>query len=325
MRDDTWPYDQQWNVTVEHDWGRGFASRVSYVGSKGTHWPVNRNINTPFPSTEPFDPNRRPFGPEPFSNVNLDDLGGNSTYHGLELELTRQFSRGIYLRWWWDYKRSLNDVQGGLFGTISGYPVESPYDRKREKGWQDGVASHRYRFVTLYEIPVGRERAVSDLPGWMNQIIGDWGLAGNLFGFWKNHQTPLFSGVNPANTGQSGGRPDMLCNPNGFGDAPGVVWNRACFDVPPAGSGRYGTASRGMLVLPQFVWYTGAFIFKKWNLAPMGMEPAPYFQAEAHIGNLFNHANPGGANTNITAAGFGEVRTSGWERRSIQIRLRVGF
>ena len=37
-----WPTDKQWNLTLERELGEGFTGRVSYVASKGTHWPLQR-------------------------------------------------------------------------------------------------------------------------------------------------------------------------------------------------------------------------------------------------------------------------------------------
>ena len=46
-RKNAWPYDQQWNLTVERELPGGFSVRTSYVGSKGTQWPYVRNLQVP--------------------------------------------------------------------------------------------------------------------------------------------------------------------------------------------------------------------------------------------------------------------------------------
>lgn len=76
LRKDNWPLDQQWNLTLEQELPWAFSTRISYVGSKGTHWPYVRDLQQPLPSTLPFSPDRRRFGSNKFLNIFLMDLGG---------------------------------------------------------------------------------------------------------------------------------------------------------------------------------------------------------------------------------------------------------
>ncbi|MFN0170975.1 MAG: TonB-dependent receptor domain-containing protein [Bryobacteraceae bacterium] len=321
LRANNWPYDQQWNLTLERELPYAMAARISYVGSKGTHWPYTVNLQVPRPSTIPFTPARRPYGPNVFSSIGMQTLGGNSTYHGLELELTRQFSRGLYIRSWYEWKKSLNDVNGGLFGSVSGDGLEDPGDRLREKGWQDGVVPHKARLAAVYTLPVGRgQQFLATAPVLVNHLLGSWTVAANFNFLTGQRYTPTFSGVDTANVGRSSGRPDQLCNPNGFGSTPGRLWNPACFAVPP--SGRYGSTSRGMLAGP-VVWNTQLNVFKQWWLT--GKENGPYFKTEMYVDNLFNHANTTGPNSlDIRSPQFGFFRYNG-QYRTIYLRLRVGF
>ena len=98
--------------------GEGFTGRVSYVGSKGTQWPYNVNVQVPRASTIPFTASRKVFGAEPYASITDYRLGGNSNYHGVEAELLRQFSSGLYVRSWIEYRSILNDVEGGRFGWV---------------------------------------------------------------------------------------------------------------------------------------------------------------------------------------------------------------
>ena len=256
--------------------------------------------------------------------MDFQTLGGSGSYHGLELEATRQFRRGLYMRGWWEWRSNLTDVDPGLFSSTIGFESEDPTNRKRDKGWQNGVSAKRFRVATVWDVPIGRGmRYGSDLPGILQHIFGNWTTAFLMSGSSGARFTPTYSGSDPSNTGRSSGRPDQLCNGNGFGDAPGQVWNRACFAVPPNGVGRYGTASRGSLSGP-LSWFTNMNLFKTWYLT--GDESGPYFKAEAWMENFLNHANSSNPSaTDISSASFGLFTPNSWEARRIHIRLRLGF
>lgn len=54
-----WPYAQQWSFGVQRELPRAFVVNVAYVGSKGTHLTVERQLNQlqPFTGANPFGPN----------------------------------------------------------------------------------------------------------------------------------------------------------------------------------------------------------------------------------------------------------------------------
>lgn len=324
-RKDAWAYDQQWNLTLENDLGDGWATRISYVASKGTSWPYRSNLQTPAPSPIPFDErtDKFPWG-DNFSFVDRHDLGGTGSYHALELEATRQFSRGVYVRSWWEWKKNLADVIPGLFSSTIGFEAEDPLDRQRDKGIQNGIRRQRWRLATVWSFPLGKgERYGSDMGSILNTLVGNWAGAFNFRGGSGTAFTPSYSGSDPSNTGRSSGRPDQLCNPNGFGETPGRGWNPSCFAIPEAGIGRYGNASRGMLIAPRD-WGTDLNLFKRFNLTQY--ENGPYFNFETYISNILNHRNASGpSSTNISAANFGVFNTSTWDARRIVFRMRLGF
>ena len=326
-RNDAWAYDQQYNLTLENDLGDGWATRISYVGSKGTSWPYRANLQTPLPSATPFadrpESEKFPWGPN-FDFVDQHDLGGTGTYHALELEATRQFSRGVYVRSWWEWKKNLADVDPGLFSSTIGFEAEDPLNRSRDKGIQNGIPSQRWRFAAVWGLPIGRgQRFGSGMGRVASLFLGDWTTAFIFQGRKGAAFTPSYSGSDPSNTGRSSGRPDALCNGNNFGPTPGQGWNPSCFAVPPAGIGRYGTASRGTLRSPAN-WGSDLNIFKRFNLTTW--EKGPYFKIEGYIRNLLNHRNASGpASVNISSANFGIFRVSGGQSRVYEVRVRLGF
>ena len=340
-RADDWPYDQQWNLTLEKELGNGFTGRGSYVGAKGTHWPYAINRQTPPASTIPFAPGRKVFSNPalvdpatgratggPFSSITEALVGANQTYHGMEWEILRQFSSGLYMRAWYEFRTALNDVEGGKFGWVGvrGFATEDPYNRSRDKGWSDGHVQHSARVMAIYDLPLGKGKPyLAGANRFAQTFLGNWTISPRITLNAKRASTPNFSGADTPNVGRSGGRPDVLpgCDPNGFGsptDAPGIVWNRACFAVPQAGT--YGTATRGMLKQPRSPGFS-MNIFKVFPLTPY--EQGPYFKLEAYVNNFFNHTNPGGPNSlNINDPRFGLYRAAGGTRNII-FRLRLGF
>ena len=110
--------------------------------------------------------------------MGLLDLGGNSSHHGFEFEVTRQFSSGLYLRGWIARLNTLNDIQGGLFGSTVGLFIEDPYDRANEKGHQNGFTPYEARIVAVYPLPFGKNWTYgSNANRFLQNIIGGWTLA----------------------------------------------------------------------------------------------------------------------------------------------------
>ncbi len=73
-----WPYVQQWNLNVQHEFPWHFVSSIAYVGSKGTHLGQGRDLNQVAPlslSQNPYQPGQ-PITPE------ITDANGNIIYAG---------------------------------------------------------------------------------------------------------------------------------------------------------------------------------------------------------------------------------------------------
>jgi hypothetical protein len=68
-----WPYVQQWHVDVQRDLTRNFVATISYVGSKGTHLTLQKELNQ-VPALAAAD---NPFQPgEPITDDICNTMGG---------------------------------------------------------------------------------------------------------------------------------------------------------------------------------------------------------------------------------------------------------
>jgi hypothetical protein len=73
-----WPYAQQWSLSVQRELPKAMVATVAYVGSKGTHLTVERQLNQlrPVPvGANPFGPNE-PLIPAPPTERLQGDCGG---------------------------------------------------------------------------------------------------------------------------------------------------------------------------------------------------------------------------------------------------------
>jgi hypothetical protein len=66
-----WPYVQQWHLDVQHEISKGTLVTVAYVGSKGTHLSLMRDIN----QLPPVPANQNPFRPgQPITSTDCTNL-----------------------------------------------------------------------------------------------------------------------------------------------------------------------------------------------------------------------------------------------------------
>src|SRR5437867_8177219 len=203
---------QQWNVSVGRQiWNT--AIDVSYVGTKVQNIPYVQDLNLLYPSTEPYSSSRRPY--QRFNSVSLTQSGGSSIYHGFTIQADRHLSRGLSFNANYTWAKALNDV--GLV-SYPAYPAsfsQNQYARYLERGDDDWVRRQQLRFSYVYELPFGRHQKFLNGPSRLtNCILGGWQLSGITTMSTGKRLSPSFSGTDPANTNQFGGRPDRVKDGN---------------------------------------------------------------------------------------------------------------
>ncbi|MCI0540570.1 MAG: TonB-dependent receptor, partial [Verrucomicrobiales bacterium] len=241
---------QQWNVSVGREF-LGIAIDVAYVGTKTTNIPFTTDLNLPPPGKAPFDPARRPY--QRFSSVNLVEAGGQAIYHGLTIQADRKLAHGLWFNANYAFGKALTDVDLRDYAQTA---QQNQYNRRLERGPDPNIRKHQLRFSYIYELPVGRGKTFfSGMNRAANVILGGWQVNGITTIISGQLLSPEFSGVDPANTNQFGGRPDLIGNVN-IGDMRDRIksglpmWDRAAFVVPQDGRGSYGNSGRYVLVGP---------------------------------------------------------------------------
>ncbi len=178
------PYTEQWSLSVDHDFGSGYAARVSYIGSE-THqlvWAPDEN-SLPFSNTT--SANFQPLSARIFPNwgrINTRATGANESYHSAQAEFDHRFQRGLQLNSSWTYAKALADNQGpantGFAGENGGARATSILDRQADFGNVYGTRRNRWNTTAVYDLPFGRGREFgSNMSRIADAAVGGWRLS----------------------------------------------------------------------------------------------------------------------------------------------------
>ncbi len=223
-----WPYVQQWHLDIQHDIYKNTVATVSYVGSKGTHLTLQRDLNqlhavaaadNPFLAGQPitqdicdtFVVNGSPVtgaalnnlevacGADPnllrpnymgYGSITRIDPVANSNYNALQVSVRRTTGR-LTLAGAYTYSHSIDNSSDRYDGNF----VDS-YNLRASRASSNFDQTHMLNISYVY-----------DFPNWsgsktMNAILGGWQL----------------SGITSIQTGT----PFSVIN-GGFGDSAGVA------------------------------------------------------------------------------------------------------
>ena len=205
------PYTEQWSLSVDHDFGSGYAGRISYIGSE-THdlvWAPDENT-LPFSST--VSATNQPLSARLFPNwgrINTRATGANESYHSLQLEGKHRFQNGLQFDTSWTWAKALADNQGpgnnGSFaGESGGSRASSVLDRHADFGNVEGTRRQLWNTTAIYDLPIGRGKKLgSNMPRITDEIVGGWRLSSILLVQTGAYLSPYFpSGQgDPSGTG----------------------------------------------------------------------------------------------------------------------------
>ena len=209
-------YSQQWNLTVEHQFGNEFSISGAYVGNKGTRLasqtaPINA-LNPSLLSMgsqlyDQFQPGQTqldgvaipyPGWVEQMSGcgatvaqallpypqycgalLGLNENAGNSTYHSFQAKVEKRFSGGLWLLTSYTLSKLITDAENtqSSFMWSGAVGVISPYERQRNKGLSVGDSPQVLSVALTYELPVGQGKRFLSQGGVVNKILGGWQIS----------------------------------------------------------------------------------------------------------------------------------------------------
>ena len=260
-RKQTPSYIQLWNFTLEQQVGKDTVAQIGYVGSHGTHLPVNYAYNicqqTPASTAQLHDPGSTKFNfvsptTSPYCpaaaaavvasgasvycclTVNPGYWGlSSSVYHSLQARVDHRFSHGFSLLANFTWSKLIDDSSSDWGGFWSLDVLgQDFYNRRADRSVSAGDIPARFTLAPIVELPFG--------PGkkWLNsgvgsQVLGGWRTSaiytissGSPFGITDNS----YGFCNGA--GVLSDRPMMIGNPlpSGFRQTPDHWFDTSAFD-----------------------------------------------------------------------------------------------
>ena len=324
------PYTQQWNFSVERQFGSSIATEVAYVGSKSTHLLGIVDINQlppglaytsgVIPAGNPVTAGTtqrlnalRPF--PGYNAINQVIPAFNANYNSLQASIRKQFRGSSQISAAYTWSKNLTNNQ-----SDNSTAPQNSYNYQAEYGRAQQDRRHVFSANFVYELPFFRAQK-----GFTGKVLGGWDISGIV---QVNSGLPLTvttSGVDPAGLGflgasSAGPRPDLSCvDPNaGAPHTIGSWFNTSCFNNVAAGIVRPGNAGRGIINGPGY---------QRWDISAfknITFKERYTVQVRGDAFNIWNHTNPLAVNTSLTSTLFGTV-TSYRDPRILQLSAKFLF
>jgi hypothetical protein len=259
---------------------------------------------------------------------------GDSSYHALQVDLRRRFSRGLSLRGVYTFSKVLDDGDSVNQTTAGNAPglVSNPFNLRTDKGLGTFDVRHAAVINALYALPFGRGQSFgSDLAGGSGKLIGGWSVGSILTAQSGFPFTPQLS-YNPSNNGDTRNPVRPFLNPNFSGPVvlgkPNQWFNPAAFIAPPLNSGFYGNVGRDTYIGPGLATWDFSV------LKDTAISERVNLQFRAEIFNLLNRANfntpnpivftpPTATNPSGLSGTAGAITSTSTTSRQVQFGLKV--
>jgi hypothetical protein len=309
------PYSEQWNLSVQHSFGKNALAEIAYIGSQSRKLPVRWNVDDcSTPGSLTCNPSAVPWPQYSYVYYAADAAFGS--YNALNAKFQREFSGGFNFLANYTWSKALtNTMQGGANTGLNQMGTCIACD----KGMAGFNVPQRLTVATVWELPAGRgKRFLKNVSPFWDRVVGGW--AADVIA--------TFSGGNPINVNAPNNTADPLTNfranrtcngrsglQNNNLRSNGLYWlETSCFAAPAAGF--FGNSGANILTGPGVSNWDAA-LEKRVQLGE-----ALNLQIRAELFNALNHAQFKNPDSTVGDANFGQV-TQARDAREIQLGLKL--
>jgi hypothetical protein len=296
-----------WNVNVQRQVARDMAITVGYLGSRGHHLRLSRNLNQPADGVRPYAAlsASSPILPgAPLGNITQVESSGFSTYNGGWIAVTKRLAQGLQFDASYTFSKSLDT--NSL--NSSGFAIQDATDIPNEYGLSDFDARHRFVLSGSYALP---------LTG--HVLARGWQFA-TIVQSQSGNPVNIVTSSSSINGIPNTVRPDVVRPIRIIGTV--EEW----FDTSAfAAVDRFGTLGRNVVIGPAFHNVDLSIVNER--------HPAPRvrLQFRADVFDLFNHPNFGPPGNIVGSPSFGTITRTrlptgeAGSSRQIQLAARLTF
>ncbi|HKE25130.1 MAG TPA: TonB-dependent receptor [Bryobacteraceae bacterium] len=331
-------YTLQFLVNVQRQFGTNWVLEAGYLGNESHHLYGFQDANQAIPYGYLGSGTSTPVSTRlPYLNYGVIQLvqdGGNGIYSAFSFKATRRFGQGLSLVSSYTFAKSIDDTSGIRtqgFDTL--FPQNSDCIAC-ERGLSSFDVRHRSVNSVLYDLPVGKGRALNIDNRVLNAIAGGWETGGILTLQSGVPGTLSIGGVDNAATSDGGyDRPIATgASPYASNQTPSRWLNPAAYiEAPP---GFFGNVGRDTIEGPG-IFNIDMEVHKQFRM-PYRENHVLQFRLEAF--NVLNHPNWGMPSLNILSGAafpgqpgtnahqnFGIVSSTQTSMRQLQLGLKYSF
>jgi hypothetical protein len=287
-------YTLQYLFNIQRQLGSSWAIEVGYLGSVSHHMAGFWNQNMGIPSPVGTAASHLPFGDYGFIQT-VEDMG-NAEYNSFSVKIEKRFSGGLSLLAAYTHAVAIDDTSGI---RVQGYDTLFPQNSdciRCERGLSSFDTRNRLVVSPLYELPIGKGKALNLDNPFLNAIAGGWQTGGILTLQSGIPQTITIGGADNSLTQSGYDRPSATGASSSVSNASPAGWyNRAAFTEAPVG--QFGNVGRDTAIAPG-VFTINAELHKNFRM-PYKEGHQLQFRAEAF--NVLNRPNWGAPQANILA------------------------
>ena len=231
-------YVEEWSLDVERQLMKDTVLQVGYVGTRGVHLLLLRDLNqaitpsdTNFSPCWPASPASCPAqvvptnGGRPYyatvpdvAQIRTEGADLNSHTHSLQVRFEKRMSSGWSMLNSYTYQHTIGQAEEDEYAQ-----PQNPYNLAAERGNIAPDYRHQFSSAWSYQLPFGPGQRFFNGTGATRWVAGGWQLNGIISIYSGQHFTPYLSSdyanVGYGGLGGIGMRPDVLGNPYDFSNA----------------------------------------------------------------------------------------------------------
>ncbi|HSY63839.1 MAG TPA: TonB-dependent receptor [Terriglobales bacterium] len=334
--------DDQWNLTIQHQFWGDTTFQIGYVGQRAVHLMVpfdyaqrvllpNSSCGTP-PCTAPspfFAKNPTLYNVlgngGPGATVSGTQSNGTMGYNSLQAVLQKQMGHGLQSQVSYTFSKCMSNSTGyyGAWNNASSASAywQNVYDSKAEWAPCYYDATHVLSAYAIYELPFGKGKKFGGDNKAVNAVIGGWQVA-PIISWRTGWPLPIF-GSDESGTFGRGPRADCISLPSTsmtpISGAGGIQWftNKGNFAEPAVGT--FGNCAPQLSGL-RTPHYSDVDLGLQKNFL---LTERFRLQFRTDFINAFNHVQLNSPTTGIGAS-MGQI-TNAQPPRNIQLALKLYY